>query len=70
MVAIMLNCSSNRHSLTTCSLLLASTLYTCQLMTLYLKSVLEKMKTINSFRYRTMVDIYISSKIKEAKALK
>jgi hypothetical protein len=39
-------------------------------MTLYLKSVLEKMKTINSFRYRTMVDIYISSRIKEAKALK
>ena len=70
MVAITLNCSSNRHRLTTCFLLQASSLFICQLTTLFLKSVLEKMKTISSFRYRTMVETYISSKIKESKALK
>lgn len=70
MVVIRLKCSSNRHSLTTCFLLPASSLFTCLLTTLYLKSVLEKMKTISSFRYRTMVETYISSKIKQAKALK
>lgn len=68
MVVIRLSCSSNL--LTTCSLLQANSLFTCQLMILYLKSALVKMKTISSFRYRTMVEINISSKIKEAKALK
>ena len=62
--------SSNLHSLIICSLLLASSLFTCQLTTLYSKSTLEKMKTISLFRYRTMVEITILSKIKEAKALK
>jgi hypothetical protein len=61
--------SSSLLSLITCSLLQASSLFTCQLTTLYLKSTLEKMITISLFRYRTMVGITISSKIKEAKAL-
>ena len=68
MVVIRLSYSSNL--LKTCSLLQANSLFTCLLTILYLKSVLVKMKTISSFRYRTMVEINISSKIKEAKALK
>jgi hypothetical protein len=69
MVVIRHSYSSNRHSMTTCSLLQANSLFTCLLTILYLKSVLAKMKTNSSFRYRTMVEINISSKVKEAKAL-
>jgi hypothetical protein len=67
MVVIRHSCSSNL--LTTCSLLQANSLFTCLLTILYLKSVLAKMKTNSSFRYRTMVEINISSKVKEVKAL-
>jgi hypothetical protein len=67
MVVIRHNCSSNL--LRTCSLLQANSLFTCLLKILYLKSVLAKMKTNSSFRYRTMVEINISSKVKEVKAL-
>ena len=68
MVVIRHSFSSNL--LRTCSLLQANSLFTCLLTILYLKSVLAKMKTNSSFRYRTMVEINISSKVKEVKALK